>query len=95
MSFVLTEHSIEFLFISSLSRLFLSYVLAELYKALFDSKFWKPLETLEEAVARKERLKNRNKNPRTDYVNDGKGIGENYSRFLEKFELSRGSTFLL
>jgi len=53
---------------------------------LVDSKDWKPLETLDEAVARKEKLKNRYKNPRTDYVNDGQGIGTNYSRFLERFE---------
>jgi len=54
---------------------------------LVDSKDWKPLETLDEAVARKEKLKNRYKNPRTDYVNDGQGIGTNYSRFLESFKI--------
>jgi len=65
------------------------------FVGLVDSKNWKPLETLEEAVARKERFKIRYSNPRTGYVNNGQGIGENYSRFLEKFELSKGSTFLL
>jgi len=53
------------------------------FVGLVDSKDWKPLETLEEAVARKEKLKIRYRNPRTDYVNDGQGIGTNYFRFLE------------
>jgi len=65
------------------------------FVGLVDSKFWKPLETLEEAVARKERFKIRYSNPRTDYVNDGQGIGSYYASFLEKIELSKGSTFLL
>ena len=56
------------------------------FVGLVDSKNWKPLETLEEAVAHKERFKTRYSNPRTDYVNDGQGIGENYSRFLERVE---------
>ena len=56
------------------------------FVGLVDSKFWKPLETLEEALARKERFKIRYSNPRTGYVNDGQGIGENYSRFLERVE---------
>ena len=56
------------------------------FVGLVDSKDWKPLETLEEAVNRKERLKTRYRNPRTDYVNDGQGIGENHSRFLERVE---------
>jgi len=56
------------------------------FVGLVNSKDWKPLETLEEAVARKERFKIRYSNPRTDYVNDGQGIGENYSRYLERVE---------
>jgi len=56
------------------------------FVGLVDSKFWKPLETLEEAVACKERLKNRYKNPRTDYVNDGQGIATYYHSWLEHQE---------
>jgi len=39
-------------------------------------------------------MKSFSEKPRTDYVNDCQGIGTNYSRFLEKFELSKGSIFL-
>ena len=55
----------------------------------FGSKFsrvlyWRAKETLEEAVRKKELMKNRYKNPRRGYVNDGQGIGTDYSRWLEK-----------
>jgi len=52
---------------------------------LVDAKIWRPLETLEEAVAKKEELKRkRKKNPRRgNYVNDGQGIGDYYSSWLE------------
>jgi len=57
------------------------------FVGLVDCKDWKALETLEEAVNRKElqRIKNkkRYKNPRKNYVNDGQGIASDYARFLE------------
>ena len=56
------------------------------FVGLVDSKIWKPLETLEEAVARKEELKTRRKNPRTGSVNDGQGIATYYSSWLESKE---------
>jgi len=56
------------------------------FVGLVDSKIWKPLETLEEAVARKEKLKNRRKNPRRGYVDDGQGIATNYHSWLEHKE---------
>ena len=31
-------------------------------------------------------IQKRYSNPRTDYINDGQGIGENHSRFLERVE---------
>lgn len=45
---------------------------------------WRAKETLEQAVMKKELMKNRYKNPRRGYVNDGQGIGTDYSRFLER-----------
>ena len=45
---------------------------------------WKAKETLEQAVEKKERMKNRYKNPRRGYINDGQGIGEIYSRWLNR-----------
>ncbi len=56
------------------------------FVGLVNSKFWKPLETFDEAVARKERFKIRYSNPRTDYVNDGQGIATYYSSWLEHTE---------
>jgi len=54
------------------------------FVGLVDGKNWRAMETLEQAVEKKERMKNRYRNPRTDYVNDGQGIGEIYSRWLDR-----------
>ncbi|EIJ66040.1 hypothetical protein BD31_I1306 [Candidatus Nitrosopumilus salaria BD31] len=60
------------------------------FVGLVDVNYWKAKETLEEAVMKKEMLrnniKNRYKNPRKDYINDGQSIGSDYSRFLERIE---------
>jgi len=55
------------------------------FVGLVDPKVWKPLETLEQAVVKKEALKHK-KNPRTDSVDDGQGIGTYYSSWLENKE---------
>jgi len=60
------------------------------FVGLVENGNWKARETLEEAVNKKElmkiRIKNRYKNPRKDWINDGQGIATDYSRFLEKLE---------
>jgi len=55
------------------------------FVGLVDVKDWNPLETLAEAEERRKELKNRKRNPRKGFVNDGQGIASNYSSFLEKF----------
>jgi len=61
------------------------------FVGLVNAKDWRAKETLEEAVKKKELMKNgiknRYSNPRTNYVNDGQGIGTNYSRFIERISL--------
>ena len=54
------------------------------FVGLVNAKDWRAKETLEQAVEKKERMKNRYKNPRRGYVNDGQGIGTDYSRWLER-----------
>ncbi|MCH9040662.1 MAG: hypothetical protein IIB80_00675 [Thaumarchaeota archaeon] len=54
------------------------------FVGLVDGKDWRAKETLEEAVKKKELRKNRYRNPRKGYVDNGQGIGEIYSRWLEK-----------
>ena len=58
------------------------------FVGLVEGKNWKAKETLEDAVQKKNmmriKIKNRYKNPRKDYVNDGQGIGSDYSHFLER-----------
>jgi len=58
------------------------------FVGLVDPKVWRPLETLEEAVAKKEALKRkRKKNPRRgNYIDDGQGIADYYSSWLEHKE---------
>ena len=58
------------------------------FVGLVDPKIWKPLETLEEAVAKKEALKQKHKkNPRRgNYIDDGQGIATYYSSWLESKE---------
>jgi len=54
------------------------------FVGLVSAKDWKAKETLEDAVKKKELMKNRYRNPRTGYVNDGQGIGDIYSSWLER-----------
>jgi len=64
------------------------------FVGLVDSKDWIPMETLEQAIERKAKLKRKPyRNPRTDSINDGQGIGTNYSRFLELKENSYADQF--
>jgi len=60
------------------------------FVGLVNTKDWRAKETLEEAVKKKELMrngiKNRYSNPRRDYVNDGQGIGTIHSNFLEKLD---------
>jgi len=58
------------------------------FVGLVDPKVWKPLETLEEAVAKKEALKRKHKkNPRRgNYIDNGQGIATYYSSWLEHKE---------
>jgi len=58
------------------------------FVGLVNAKDWRAKETLEQAVNRKElkkiRFKNWYRNPRKDYVDNGQGTGEIYSRWLER-----------
>jgi len=60
------------------------------FVGLVDYGSWKPKETLEQAVNRKEfmkiKIKNRYRNPRKNYINDGQGIGSDHSSFLKYLE---------
>lgn len=63
------------------------------FVGLVDGYNWRALETLEEAVRKKEariiKTKNRYKNPRKDFENNGQGIGSDYFLFLKKIESHR------
>jgi len=58
------------------------------FVGLVNAKDWRAKETLEQAVKKKELIKNRIEcrysNPRKGYVNDGQGIATDYSRFLKR-----------